>query len=78
MWTLSFWRDAAERALRTAAQSALATLGVDGLGLLNVDWGGTASVAGLAALASVLTSVVASRTGDPDSASFGRSERYPS
>ncbi len=70
MWTSIFWRDAAERAVRTAAQAALGVLGVDGLGLLDVEWTGTASVAGLAALVSVLTSVVASNRGDDQSASF--------
>jgi len=59
-----FWRDAAERAIATAAQSAVALLSVDGLGLVEVDWTTTASVSGLAALVSVLKSVVASRSGD--------------
>jgi len=59
-----FWRDAAERALSTAAQTAVALLTVDGLGLLDVDWTATASAAGLAALVSVLKSLVATRSGD--------------
>ena len=64
LYSLVFWRDAAERAISTAAQSAIALLGVDGLGLLDVDWQVTASAAGLAALLSVLKSVAASTTGD--------------
>ncbi|KZL33234.1 MULTISPECIES: holin [Rhodococcus] len=49
--------DIAERATKTAAQSALATLGIGQLGWLDVDWQGVASVSGLAALMSVLTSI---------------------
>jgi len=64
IFTPAFWRDAAERAISTAAQTAVALLSVDGLGLLDVDWTATASAAGLAALVSVLKSIVASRSGD--------------
>jgi hypothetical protein len=64
LYSLVFWKDAAERAISTAAQSAIALLGVEGLGLLDVDWTVTASAAGLAALLSVLKSVAASTTGD--------------
>lgn len=59
-----FWKDAAERAISTAAQTAIALLSIDGLGLLDVDWAQTGSAAGLAALVSVLKSLVASRSGD--------------
>ena len=64
LYSLPFWKDAAERAISTAAQSAIAILGVEGLGLLDVDWTVTASAAGLAALLSVLKSVAASTQGD--------------
>ncbi len=77
MFTALFWRDAAERALSTAAQAALALLLVDGgsvyVGLLDVDWAGGASVVGSAALASLLKSLIASRVGDPGSASLAPS-----
>lgn len=77
MFTILFWRDAAERAIATAAQAALGVLVVDGgplyVGLLDVDWSAGLSIAGSAALASVLKSLVATRVGDPDSASLAPS-----
>ncbi|OPC81803.1 hypothetical protein B4N89_13435 [Embleya scabrispora] len=63
MMTRLFWRATGERAVRTAAQSLLAVAGVDGIGLLDIDWAAAGSVAGAAALASVLTSVVLSGVG---------------
>lgn len=71
MFTRVFWLDTLERAVRTAAQVALATVGADGTGVLNVGVLPTAELAGLAALASVLTSLVAGLATSPsDSASF--------
>ncbi|MDR2256965.1 MAG: holin [Arthrobacter sp.] len=58
MFTIAFWKGATERAIKTAAQSLLATIGVTGLTFGAVDWGVALSVASLAALASVLTSIV--------------------
>ncbi|MGH3117789.1 MAG: holin [Gaiellales bacterium] len=59
----TFWRDALERALRTAAQTLIGVLTADATGLLEVDWVAAGSAAGLAALLSLLTSVVASGVG---------------
>jgi hypothetical protein len=56
--TAAFWKGATERAIKTAAQSLLAVLGVTGIGFGDVDWTASLSVAGVAALASVLTSIV--------------------
>jgi hypothetical protein len=67
--TGSFWSQTVERAVKTFAQAAVALLTGDGLGLLSVDWQNVASVAGLAALVSVLTSVGSgqiSRNGTPN------------
>lgn len=69
MFTKTFWKQALERAIKTAAQAAAALLTANGTGLLDVDWGTVASVSGLAALASVLTSIVTSGVGQPDSPS---------
>ena len=72
MWTWTFWKDAAERAISTAAQAAIAllsTLGVT-VGLENVPWAAVASTAVLAGLLAVLKALVASRVGDPTSASL--------
>ena len=69
MYALTFWKDAAERAIRTAAQALLALWATDVSGVLAVDWVQAGSVAGLAALISVLMSVAATGVGDRESAS---------
>ncbi|MCZ7413031.1 holin [Streptomyces sp. WMMC897] len=60
MNTSAFWIATLERTVRTFAQALLAVVGADGLGVTDVDWGATLSVAGLAALAAVLTAVATS------------------
>lgn len=70
MWTVKFWQNALERAVRTAAQSLLALWGTQVTGVLEVDWVQAASVAALAALTSVLMSLVATGVGDHSSPSF--------
>lgn len=57
MWTWLYWRQLAERCVKTAAQTAAALLTVDGLGVLTVDWVQIGSVVGLAAAVSMLTSL---------------------
>ena len=70
MFTITFWKDAAERAIRTAAQALLALWATDVAGVLEVDWVQAGSVAALAAVTSVLMSIVATGVGDKDSAQF--------
>lgn len=53
----SFWIDTLDRAVATTAQAAIGVLTAGVTGLLEVDWVQGASVAGLAGLVSVLTSV---------------------
>ena len=66
IWTGKFWKATTERAIATAAQGALATLGTDLFGILDVDAVAVLSVAGGAALVSVLKSVaVTAATGSP-------------
>lgn len=60
MFTDDFWKATAERAAATAAQSALAILGAEGVGLLDADWQAVASASVMAALLSILKSLVAS------------------
>jgi hypothetical protein len=67
--------DAVERAVRTAAQAALGIVGAGQLGVLDVDWPAVGSVAGLAAVVSLLTSVAAGRAGDPQTAGFVTTRR---
>lgn len=50
-----------ERAVKTFAQAALAAIGTDAIGLLDVDWVTILSVAGLATVLSLLTSVLTFR-----------------
>ena len=52
-----FWIDTVDRAVATFAQAAVATLTANVTGILDVDFAQLASVAGLAAAVSVLTSV---------------------
>lgn len=57
IWTAVFWRAAAERSIKTGAQTAAALIVAAGTGLLDTDWTTTASVSGMAALVSLLTSI---------------------
>ena len=53
-----YWNYAGERAIKTFSQVALATIGVGALGIASVDWVNVLSVAALAAVMSLLTSVL--------------------
>lgn len=69
MFTKTFLKDTAERAIKTCAQSLVA-VGLSGAtGVLDVDWKNAVSVALLATLVSVLTSIGSGTVGD-QSASF--------
>ncbi|MGN9908629.1 holin [Phytohabitans sp. LJ34] len=57
MLTRKFWKQVAERAVKTFAQAAVAVIAGDELGMLAVDWLNVLSVAGLAAIISVFTSL---------------------
>jgi hypothetical protein len=57
MWTTAFWKASAERAIKTFAQAFAAFLVANATGILDIDWVNAASVAGLATLLSVLTSI---------------------
>jgi len=70
MFSKLFAKTAAERAIRTAAQALLALWATDISGVLEVDWVQAASVAALAALTSILMSIVATGVADKGTASF--------
>lgn len=62
IWTLAFWKGTAERALKTFGQTFVATvmtmvLGIDLPGIQDLNWVGVLSVAALATLLSVMTSI---------------------
>lgn len=62
--TPHFWKATAERAIKTAAQTVLGVLTAEHIvGVLDVDWTQTGSVAALAALLSVLTSIASAQVG---------------
>lgn len=69
MFTKSFVKDLAERAIKTFAQSAVAVLTAGATGVLDVDWINVLSVSLLATIISVLTSIGSGKVGD-DTASF--------
>jgi hypothetical protein len=63
MFTKNFWKQTLERLIKTFAQAILALITGNGLGIVDVNWGRVLSVAGLAALASLLTSIASSGIG---------------
>jgi hypothetical protein len=66
MWSKQFWKAAAERVIATAAEALLALLLVDGFGVADLAGSATWSVVGIAALASLLKSVIAAgKDGNP-------------
>lgn len=70
MFTKQFAKDLAERAVKTFAQAlAAAVIAGETTGLLDADWSGYLSVAGLATVLSVLTSVGSGAVTGTDSAS---------
>lgn len=69
MWTSKFWKDAAERVIRTAAQAAIGSFGTTAV-VQEVDWRIVAGTTAVAAITSLLMAIAAGATGDPESASF--------
>ena len=70
MWSAVFWKQAAERCVKTFAQTLVALLGAGGAGIINAPWLDALSVAGMAALLSVLTSIASSTVAAADSPSL--------
>lgn len=78
MFTAAFWRDLAERTVRTGAQSAISLLPASLAGYLAFDWRGALLTVGTAVLACVLMGLVSAPVNSPYSASLlpaGRHER---
>ena len=76
MFTLTFWKAAAERAAKTAAQAAILQLVIgEGFNAFEADWGTAGGFALGGAVTSVLFSVVSAKVGG-DGPSLG-TERLP-
>ncbi len=73
---VEFAKAALERAVKTFAQSAVALITANATGLLDVDWAQLASVSGLAALVSILTSIASAPIGG-DGPSLTKAETLP-
>lgn len=70
MFTKKFWKQAAERAAKSAAQSLIGLWALDaGFNVLHADLPMAGGIALGAAVLSVLTSLVTSGIGEPDSPS---------
>ena len=70
-FSVAWAEDAVERSVRTFSQSLLGFLVADTT-FASVDWHTALSVSGVAALASILTSILATSVGDPDAASLAK------
>lgn len=57
LWTLAFWKGAAERSIKTFAATLAGLVAGDGIGLIDVDWGSAASIAGLATAVTLLIAI---------------------
>ena len=64
----AWWRAAGIRAIKTAAQTAVALIGTGAVGFTDLDWARIASVAGVAAVLSLLTSVAGLPEVEPEHA----------
>ncbi|MFD9944548.1 holin [Nonomuraea sp. NPDC059023] len=65
-----FWGDATERMIGAAGTAALGVIGTGAVGILDIAWPTVGSIAGGAALVSLIMSVVAGTTTDPATAGF--------
>lgn len=70
LWTIQFWREAAERAIKSAAGGALLVIGADQASVLTLDFANVAGFAGGAALISLLMSLASSPFGTPGTPSL--------
>ncbi|NOQ58412.1 Holin [Mycolicibacterium fortuitum] len=70
MWSLTFWKDTAERALKSFAQGVILALGGGAVNVLHLDWLTLGGAGGGAALLSVLTSIVSAGVANKGTASM--------
>lgn len=79
MWSLAFWKAAAERAIKSAAQGVLWTwvVGDKIASLMTFDWQAAAYGAGGMALFSLLTSIVSVPASGTNGPSLFGTEKLP-
>ncbi|MGQ4532778.1 holin [Dermabacteraceae bacterium P13115] len=61
----AYWVAVVERAVKRFSEALAALVGAGGMGLFDVNWGQAISVAGMAAVVSVLTSLASTDVGMP-------------
>jgi hypothetical protein len=72
--TGQFWVATIERAVRSFAASLASILTADGTGIVNTDWGQKFSIAGMAAVVSVLLAIAGGAVGKGSGPSFTGAE----
>lgn len=76
MITRDFWLDALERALKTGAQTVVATIGGGAVGIFDLDWVMVGSVAALAMVLSLCTSIASAPLSTKGTASLSSNVEY--
>ena len=64
MFTKSFWKAAAERAIKTVAQALIAVIAASQFNWLSADWQSVLGTAATAGVLSLLTSIASAGVGD--------------
>ena len=65
MWSSSFWKASAERAIKTFAQTLVALVGTDAADVLTINITDAVQASVVAAVLSVLTLLASSTRGNP-------------
>lgn len=75
MFSVSFWKDSGERAVKSAAQAAMLAVGGDAINVWSLDWVTVAGVGLGGGVLSLLTSLASERIGTKGTASAVSVER---
>lgn len=67
LYSVAFWKGAADRAIRAVAWVLISAWSAESVGLLDVDWAASLSMAGMAAVMSMLASIGAAPLGSDGS-----------
>jgi len=70
MFTSSFWKSAAERAIKTVAQALIAVLAATTFDWFTADWQAIAGTAATAGVLSLLSSIASAGIGDKGTTSL--------